>query len=395
MKRVTEAIKSNSALRALLVCCGAISFYMLLKNFRAVQTAVAALLQILGPLIGGGIIAYLLNPMAVFVENTIFHRMKRRRAAHALGVAIAFISAIGVLGLLIALIVPQLVSSVSYLLENVDSYVISLRQTLAEWQAALPFEIPVLNLDQMTDGKLNDIPAMLIDWCIKHMDGIVGASVSAGNGVFHFFLAVTFSIYILLDKHRIRYSFTRWLKSITRPETYRRTVELAKRSNGIFLRFFSGNLLDSLLIGVMCYVFMLIVGLPYQVLVAIIVAVTNFVPTFGPIAGAAIGAFLILLVHPIGALWFLIYTVASQTLDSSVIKPLLFGDTTGLRPLWVMAAIIVGGGLFGIVGMVLGIPVTAILSGIIEERTVARLQRRGYDAEGVWTDPDDEKEPMR
>ncbi|MEA4814131.1 MAG: AI-2E family transporter [Oscillospiraceae bacterium] len=130
---------------------------------------------------------------------------------------------------------------------------------------------------------------------------------------------------------------------------------------------------------------MLATGPPYELLVTLVVSVTNIIPTFGPIVGAVIGGLLILLVKPVGVIWFLIYTVISQTLDGSVIKPILFGDTTGLRPLWVLAAIIVGGSLFGIAGMLMGIPVTAIVSSILEEHISAHLKRRGYDNEGSLT----------
>lgn len=374
--RFFKKLRESLPLQMLFALCGAILFYMILKHFAVVRTAFSGLMRVLSPLIAGAIIAYLVLPAVRFFETKLFGAWKHRTAAHVISVIITLVLLVGLIALFIILVVPAFLQSLRYLLDHISDYV-------AEFEAfadrkGLAFVIPQVEELDLSSLNFEVAGKHFVEWVIATADGVFKAASSVGGRLFNSFIALMFALYILLDHVNLKRSFTRYFRSLTEPDTYQRASELAERGNRIFMRFFGGNLLDALLIGVLCYIFLLVTKLPFAVLIAVVVGVTNFVPTFGPVVGCVIGTVLLLFVKPVGALWFIIYTFISQTVDGYVIKPVLFGDTTGLKPLWVLTAIIVGGRLFGIAGMILGVPFAALLATVLRERTDQRLKLRGY-----------------
>lgn len=378
-KSLRERIRDSRPLQLLLVACGTVLFYMMLSHFSVVISILSFIKGVLAPVFIGAVIAYLLSPVVRFFENRVFAKNKRRKTAHVLSVVISLLLMLMAVGLLTAMMVPQLVESMRYLVSNFESYVDKLGELINRFSdetdtqeiAALVYE--KLRLDEVNWGKVAGSAAA---WIGSHAGGLLGAGASAGRKLVNLALGLMFAVYMLLEQKQITGSLSRYLRSILSPEQYGRLGELASRSNTIFLKYFGGNLLDSLIIGVLCLAFMAISGLPYAALITVVVALTNFIPDFGPIIGAVIGSFLILLVKPVGVVWFLIFTLVSQSCDAGIIKPILFGDSTGLSPMWVLAAIVVGGGLFGIAGMLLGVPAAAIIGSVIRERMEARLAER-------------------
>ena len=379
MKKFFERVKTSRTLSNILVVMVGVLFYIVCLRFEAVRQFFSSISGMLAPLVWGAIIAYLVNPIAVFFKDNVFKRMRNRRAAHTIGVIIAFLLSLALIALIVISIVPQVVSSAGMLFGNLEGYFDSLKSTLVRWSDAIPgLELDVDSLI----GTWSETFTLVSDWVVNNIDGILGASYRVGTGFVEFLLALVFSIYILLDKDNILRTFRRASISLLKENTYARTHELCAKANHIFIGFLGGNVLDSLIIGVANFVFMLIFGMPYPLLITVIVEETNFIPTFGPFIGAIPSALIIFMINPWHALWFLIFTVALQLLDGNVIKPLLFGDSTGLRPLWVLASIIIGGRFFGLAGMILGIPVLALISGILEDCIARRLKERGFNAEG-------------
>ena len=281
---------------------------------------------------------------------------------------------------LLVLIISQLAVSVRQLIDNFDNYVQAFVNMLNRLLADKVKEINFLgmNLLELDASGISEFMGTIVNWVTQHTDGIVGGAMSVGSNLFNTLITIMLTIYMLLDIRHLGHGVARFFRAVMDPERYNRFSVICTKSSRIFLRYFGSNLLDSLIIGVMCYLFMLIRQLPYSLLIAVIVGVFNFIPTFGPLVGAIVSAFLILLVNPLGALWFIIYSLVSQFCDANLIKPKLFGDTTGLRPMWVLAAIIIGGGLFGVAGMLLGVPMVAIIADIVNERIEKSLQKRAY-----------------
>ena len=159
-------------------------------------------------------------------------------------------------------------------------------------------------------------------------------------------------------------------------ETFNKCGDFMSRCNDILVRYISVDIVDGLIVGAVNFLFMLIMGMPYSVLISVIVGVTNLAPTFGPIIGAVLGSFILVLVNPWHALWFLVFTVVLQTVDGYILKPKLFGDSLGVSSLMILIAIVIGGRLFGVVGILLAIPFAAIIDFTWKDFVIKKLEER-------------------
>ncbi len=377
MNKIREAFHNNKNFQIFIVACGAILFYVILNNLGIVRNAFLYVLGILWPVICATVLAFIINPIVQFFEQKLLGKVKYRKAVHLFCVIFTVVLIVFLIILLLYLIVDQLSTSISNLIANLDQYVDSLVTLIKNTFGDYASEINIFGVDLLDLGSadLKELSSTVIAWCTEHISGIIGGVTSVGSNVLNTFIMFMLVIYMLLDVGHLSRGVSRYFRSIMEPENYISFADVCTRSSKIFIRYFLCNILDSLIVGVACYLFMIITGLPYPLLIAVVVGVTNFIPTFGPIVGGVIGGFLILLVNPMGTVWFVIYTLVSQFCDGNLLKPKLFGDTTGLRPMWVLAAIIICGGLFGVIGMVFGVPLFAIISDIVNERVEKRIQR--------------------
>ena len=217
-------------------------------------------------------------------------------------------------------------------------------------------------------------------WVVNDLlGGILDASYRVGTSVVNFLLSLVISVYILLDKDKLIKTYNKWSYLLISESVYNEHRDFLRRCNVVFKNYIGGNVADTIIIGVATFIFMLIMKMPYALLISTIAGITNLIPTFGPIIGAVPCLFILILVNPWHALWYLIFVIVIQMLDGNVIKPLLFSDSTGLSPLGVLLAIIIGGRLLGIVGMLLGIPVFALVSEIATHQIEKRLKAKGCD----------------
>lgn len=374
MKKIREYFKNPGTVSNLLIVLAGIAFYLILQNISQIWHGFGRVLSVFKTLFGGALLAYLLVPFARFLSGRVFGKMKKRHAADVLGSVLAFAATILILALLVVEIVPQLAASLSTLISNLETYFKTLKTFLTGLEER--FSFLTFDVDALL-GTWSDIFTTVSQWLVNNVESIVGAGFKVGSGLFDVVLTFVFAIYVLLDRKNIRIAFRRLAAAALDEEKCLRLSELSRRAERIMTGYLGGSLLDSLIVGIVNFVAMAAFGLPYPLLISVIVAVTNIVPTFGPIAGAIPCLLIIVLVKPIDALWFLILTIVLQTIDGNVIKPLLFGNSTGLRPLEVLVAVVAGGGLFGIGGMILGIPVFAFLFSVIEERVDAKLEQKG------------------
>lgn len=378
-------MKTSQYFKILMVICCAIVFYLTLSHLGVVRDALVYIFGILAPIITAAILAFLLNPIVTLIEKKVLGRVRHRKFLRGVCVIITVVLICVLLLLLMYLVVTQVAVSATHLINNFDGYLQSFARMLGGLLGDKMNEITVfgVNLLDLETSGIQEFADSLIKWITDHSEGLIGGAMSIGSNVFNSFIAIMLTIYMLIDVEHVKNFGSRFFRSFMEPDKYVHFSQMCSRGSKVFIRYFSSNLLDSLIIGVACYLFMMIMGLPYSLLISVLVGVTNFIPTFGPLVGAVIGGFLILLMNPLGALWFIIYEIISQFIDANVIKPKLFGDTTGLRPMWVLAAIIIGGGLFGVIGMLLGVPLFAIIAIIVNERIEKRLQRWDYVKEDL------------
>jgi predicted PurR-regulated permease PerM len=319
------------------------------------------------------VIAYIINPLVSLIRRTIFRKIEQDAIARNLSILCSIVLVITLFVVLVVALIPQLISSIATFVNNLDGYAYSVNRWLSSLnQKTASSNIDISRLTELGNTAIEKITSSLPDI----MDRVINTSYSIGTGFATGVIAFILAIYMLLDKTRLQTNCSKALKYIVPVRHYKNVTRFLNRCNTILIRYIVCDLLDGLIVGVANYIFMKAAGMPYGLLISIVVGVTNLAPTFGPIFGAVIGAFILLLVNPWYSLWFLIFTLILQTGDGYVIKPKLFGETLGVSSLWILICIIVGGRMFGVVGILIAIPFAAISDFIFREYFIPWLKRR-------------------
>jgi len=360
--------------------------YMLFNHLGSLVSAVGKVFYYLSSFLTGVIIAYILSPLSLWIQRTVFKHMRNRRTATALSVLITFLLLFGVVGLIFSFAIPQLADSISTLASNLTGYFDTFEKHLIRFSQLELMQHLGLNFDTFLDFA-EKIMDKIKNWLTENPNDVANVVVNVGSSVVNIIISLIISVYVLLDWKRFVFNFKRFGKAVLGESNRAKLKYVAQRSDNIFKGFIRSNLLDALIIGVLNFLFMLIMGMPYNLLISVIVGVTNIIPTFGPIIGYVPCALILVLINPWQALWFSIFTVVLQMSDSNIIKPLVFKDAVGLSPLWVLVSIIVGARISGILGMLLAIPVTGIIAFLLEDFIRAQLAKKGVEDTGV---PDDD-----
>ena len=353
------------------VLSAAVAVYVLLTHLSSIWNGVRAFFGFFSPVGLGCVIAYLVRPLAKLCRQTLFRWIGKEKRRQFCSVALAYFLVLAFLALLLILLVPQLVEGVSLFTDNLDSYLETLRSVFPGVKA---FE-RILNMQNALASreKLLDTVTTALKNNTQH---ILEMSALAGKSLVQWLIGLFLSIYLLAGKDRLNAKGTRLLHALLPAERYEGTLGFLRRCDLILNRYVVYNLLDSLIIGGANAIFMAVMGIPYIGLVSFIVAVTNLIPTFGPIIGGAVGALMLCLVKFRYAVAFLIFTAVLQLCDGYLVKPKLFGNSLGVSSLWVLIGITVGGRMFGAVGVLLAIPAVAILDFLYTDYLLPRLEAR-------------------
>ena len=355
---------------AVAICLGVL-LYVLLEHISNIWGAVSKISSYFLPVLLGCVLAYLMNPLAKLYERRLFCRVKRPNLGWSLSVALAFITVVAFLLFLLGTLVPQLIDSITTLVSNVDTYLATLKKLIERWGMAKH-----VDLDSVLSSS-GDLVSKIADWLSKNLSNIVSASSRAGKGVANWVIALVLSVYLLAAKDPLKLGVHRLARATMSKTHLEHTQRFLTRCDSILSRYITFSLLDALIIGFANLIFMWILGMQYAGLVSVVVGFTNLIPTFGPIIGAVIGGLILLLVKPVHALIFVIFTLVLQTIDGYVIKPKLFGNSLGVSGLLILVAIVVGGNIFGVVGILLAIPFAAILDFVYKEAFLPWLEARG------------------
>ncbi len=350
-----------------IAACSAVLLYVILTNLKVIGGWVGALFGIVEPVLVGLIFAYLMDPIARFYERTVFRKMKKGKMAalaRKLSVAAMVVTVLAVIALFVLALGPQLVESIAALVGNLGSYAGQLQgklSAIAEKGAG-----GLLDLSVLTEAG-DKLVGMLTESLESNLGKIIGTSYNVGTGFFNVVIGFILAIYFLMDKEKLAAHGRGMLERFMHRERYERFSAFCKRCDRILLRYIECDLLEGLIVGIANFIFMTVMGMPYAGLISLVVGATNLAPTFGPIFGAVVGAVILVLVNPWYMLWFLIFTIILQTIDGYVIKPKLFGDTLGVSSLWILIAIILGGRIFGVAGILLAIPFAAIVDYVCKD----------------------------
>jgi len=338
--------------------CATVLFFFLLQNIKVLGAFFSWIGVLLAPIIVGIIIAYLINPIAVFVEKQIMKRLNIKKFGWAISVGIAFLLVIAILALLLVALIPSLVDSITTFISNLGDYQVSLDAI---------FNRNNMAANSSLNDTINTILSKLQDEVPTITENILSNSTSLGHSLTNFGLGFILAIYFLLDKSSITPWVVRIFQKTLSEKNYKKLYDFCVKCNNILLRYVSCSVLEGFIVGIANAIFMMIINMPYVALISVLVGVTNLAPTFGPIIGCAIGMFILFLIKPVYALYFLGFTLVIQLIDGYVIKPKLFGNTLGVSSLWILIAIICGGKMFGVTGVLLAIPFAAIVQYLLEE----------------------------
>ncbi len=375
MKHIKELIHKRWFATALGGCI-TVAFYLLVSNIVDIWQGFTQILGYFSTVIGGCALAYMMNPLAKLYQRSIFRRIRKETLKWTLSIILAVTTVILFLVLIMSILIPQLIDSVSMFISNLDSYAKSL-QSLIRGYLPEDHESPSFqNFVLSSENIINTI----VDYIMENSSKIINISTNAGKSVVNWVIAFILSIYLLGAKNKLKAGVKRLLKALLSPKHYKSASTFLSHCNGILNRYVIFDLIDGLIVGTVNAIFMAILGMQYSGLVSVVVGVTNLVPTFGPLVGAIIGGFILLMVKPVHALFFVIFTIILQTIDGYVIKPKLFGGTLGVSGLWILIVIIAGGRIYGIVGILLAIPIAAILDYIYREMLLPALERKNSSA---------------
>ena len=355
--------------------CIAVALYVLLTNFSALHKGFDFIWSIVSPIIIGIVIAYLFNPVAVFFEEKILKRIKNKSARHLWAVIMAAICFVLIIALLLVALVPSLAQSVSKLIGNWKNYT-EKAQALIEKAATFAqkhnIKIDLSSIENLVENSMDKI----FETVKTNSKTILSKLGEIGTGISNFAIGLVFGFCFLAAKSTLIGVLKKIRYALFKAENIEKHDRLFDRCNKVFIRYIGCTLLDALIIGIATLIFTLIAGTPYAPLIAAVVAVTNIIPTFGPMIGAAIGIFFIILESPVKALIFLIFICILQSIDGLVIKPKLFSGSLGIPAIWTLILIIIGSKVAGILGILLAIPFGAIFIIIYNETIEPRLEKR-------------------
>ena len=367
-------------------CCCTLFFFMIYRynGFTDFWKNLGVILQ---PITIGIVIAYLLNPIMKFLEKHLIHFLKPRmkngnkvkKTARAAAIAGSLLFLVMIVVLLLAAIIPSISQSIQSMVTKLPEEI----SNLSDW------------IDDVTNGN-TEVSDMVEEAVKKGTDAIENfwqtdvltkvqtylTSITSGviygvKLVLNILIGLIISVYVMASKETFAGQAKKMIYAIFKPVRANIIVETVRKSNEIFGGFISGKILDSAIIGVIAYIVLAIMKMPDSILIAVIVGVTNIIPFFGPFIGAIPSFVIIVLQDPMKGIYFLIFIVILQQIDGNIIGPKILGDSTGLSSFWVVFAIMVFGGLWGFPGMLLGVPIMAVIYYIVQRSISYFLKKRG------------------
>lgn len=362
---------------AFLVAAASMLFYFGIFQMDSLLKGIRTILGILTPVIYGAAMAYLLSPVVNFCENKLVYPLckkqgwkpsaKIQKLIRYLCVFFSLFLFLALIYILIMMILPQLIRSIMNIIYDFPFYIRDVQKWINDSMENNP------DLNASMTGFLTEYSAKIENYLTTNILPQLQNTlwqISAGvfdiiNFLKNFLIGIIVSIYVMADKEMFVAKSKMLIYAFLPAGRANRIIRDMRFTNKTFGGFISGKILDSAIIGVLCYVGTSLIGTPYAVLVSVIVGVTNVIPFFGPYIGAVPCALLVLLVDPLQCLYFVIFIFALQQFDGNILGPKILGDSTGLSSFMVIVAILVGGGLFGIVGMFVGVPVCAVIYAMI------------------------------
>lgn len=351
-----------------------LGLFFSIQHIHVLKDFMSKVVEVMMPFIIGFSVAFLLHPTMILIERKLLKNSKMKQTTkRKISAGLALVLAILVVAGFLFLIFPSITDSIVKLSTQIGDYAMNAEVMIQDVIKTYPqtadfltwlFDVGEDTLIELVNYLKNTIPTIL-DYSIK----VVGL-------VFDFVMGLIIALYILCDRERFYIQIKKVAYTLFREPVVKQMRDLAKLSGRMFNSFIVGKIVDSLIIGIICYVGMSLIGFDFALLISFIVGCTNVIPVFGPFIGAVPGFVILLIVNPLDSLWFLVFIFALQQFDGNILGPLILGDSMGIPTLYVMFAILVGGGFFGIPGMFLGVPIFSIIYVVVKAGVEKQLEKK-------------------
>lgn len=386
----------NRGMTYFLVVAASILFYFALLRLTNVSYTFGKIFSVLKPVIYGAVIAYLLNPLVKRVDAYLVPQLKNyvkkdkaEKISRSIGIFVALVFLISLIVLLCNLLLPELFMTIRNTIFVLPGQLNDLMNRINE------FQFHDTTTSNILKTVIEEGSTMLQTWLREDllrtvnewMSNFTVDVINFFGEIFDMLIGIMISVYILYSKELFARQSKKIVYAMLKPNHANMVLHLTTKSNEIFGRFIIGKIIDSAIIGVLCFIGVSILNMPYTMLVSVIVGVTNVIPFFGPYIGAIPCTILILLSDPIKGVYFVLFILVLQQFDGNILGPKILGDSTGLSAFWVIVAILVGGGLFGFVGMVMGVPTFAVLYYIAQMLINNRLEHKNLPKSSDYYDP--------
>ena len=365
-----------------IVACSIIIFYLGISQLGVVLSKIHGAIGILQPFIIGFSMAYLLNFILKFYEKKIFENSNikklklKQKTKRSFGILFTYATALVVVFLFIKFVLPQVVDSISGLINDIPSYI-------NETNKFIDGTLAKLNIDQeylrIINENFNDLVNYIIKVATNFLPLLGGMLTTVASSIWNIILGIIVSIYLLIDKEKFCALIKKITYAIFPKSASEKILEVSYMSNSIFGKFLIGKIVDSAIIGVLTFFILALCKMPYAILVSVIVGITNIIPFFGPFIGAVPSFIIILFISPVKALWFLVIIFIIQQLDGNIIGPKILGDSIGISAFWILFSILVAGKFLGLIGMVIGVPLFAVIYAIVKEIIEGKLKKKNMN----------------
>ena len=349
----------------------------LLINFVNIIGFLGELISIIKPFIIGLGIAFVINLLVKIYENKLIPTLdkKNRLAKSKRGIALIMsLTTLAVLiWLLLAFVIPQLIDSMKILVESIPGYMKSLENLVMPYVSETKF---LSSIWENIVVAWKDILQFASQFVGQSISGIVNTTFSITNGVYTIIISFVISIYMIISKEELIFGVKKITYVLFGKKNAEKIIKIGRLTNTTFSKFIGGQCMEAIIVGILCFIGMLILRMPYPLLISVIIGATNMLPIFGPFIGTIPSAFILLMVDPSKALWFIVFIIILQQIESGLIYPRVVGGSIGLSAIWVLFAITIGGELFGLIGMLLGVPTVAVIYGLVKDNVENKLKEK-------------------
>ncbi len=334
---------------------------LLLINYKWLGTMATTLANVLSPFIIGAIIAFILNVIVNMLEKGVLKKVKGKRA---ISIVSSLVIVFGFIVVLLFILIPQVKNAGMIFVENLPEYhktVYEIGEKIGLTQEQLKF------LDIDTAKLMKDITSFIANNSSNLISYSFGFATSVVGAVTNFFVGLVFAIYILIEKESLMRQFKKLFNRMMPKKKYERTLELFSLTNKTFTNFCKVQFVEACILGVLCFIGMILLGIPYAATISVLVGFTALIPIFGAFIGCVVGAFLIFMINPVQALIFIIFFLILQQIEGNLIYPKVVGGKIGLPSIWVLVGVMAGGSIGGVFGMLLGVPVLSVVYALLKE----------------------------